>query len=238
MLKYKCLVLDHDDTVFDSTKDIHYPVFMSALNELRPGMKMTLDEYNLACFDPGFGEYCNDILKLSEEEMELQLANWDNYVKEHIPSYYEGFDKILKKQKSEGGLICVVSHSLSDNIKRDYIESFGLTPDMIFGWDKGDGYRKPNPFPLEEIMRVYNLKPDELLMVDDLKPGFDMAKKCKVDFACAGWEKTTPLIKDFMKKNCDYYLETVDELYNLLFSDEKNQISNRVGEWECWERKN
>lgn len=217
MLKYKCLVLDHDDTVFDSTKDIHYPVFMNALKELRPQMKMTLEEYNLACFDPGFGEFCSDVLKLTEEEMEYQLVNWDNYVKKHIPSYYEGFDKILKQQKAEGGLICVVSHSLSDNIKRDYLESFGIIPDMIFGWDMGDGCRKPDPFPLKEIMKKYKLKPEELLMVDDLKPGFDMAKRCNVDFACAGWEKNTPLIKEFMKKNCDYYFENVDELYKLLF---------------------
>lgn len=217
MLKYKCLVLDHDDTVFDSTKDIHYPVFMNALKELRPEMKMTLEEYNLACFDPGFGEFCSDVLKLTEEEMEYQLINWDNYVKKHIPSYYEGFDKILKQQKAKGGLICVVSHSLSDNIKRDYLESFGIIPDMIFGWDMGDGCRKPDPFPLKEIMKKYKLKPEELLMVDDLKPGFDMAKRCNVDFACAGWEKNTPLIKEFMKKNCDYYFENVDELYKLLF---------------------
>lgn len=217
MLKYKCLVLDHDDTVFDSTKDIHYPVFMRALKELRPEMKMTLEEYNLACFDPGFGEFCSDVLKLTEEEMEYQVVNWDNYVKNHVPSYYEGFDKILKQQKEEGGLICVVSHSLSDNIKRDYLESFGIIPDMIFGWDMGDGCRKPDPFPLKEIMKKYKLKPEELLMVDDLKPGFEMAKKCNVDFACAGWEKNTPLIKEFMKKNCDYYFENVDELYKLLF---------------------
>lgn len=216
-MKYKCLVLDHDDTVFDSTKDIHYPVFMEALKELRPGMTMSRDEYNMACFDPGFSEFCNEVLKLTEEEMEYQLNNWDKYVKEHIPSYYEGFDKILEQQKAEGGLICVVSHSLSDNIRRDYIESFGIEPDMILGWDMGEGCRKPDPFPLQEIMKKFKLKPEELLMVDDLKPGFDMAKKCNVDFACAGWEKETQLIKDFMRKNCDYYLEEVDDLYNLLF---------------------
>ena len=27
MLKYKCLVLDHDDTVVQTTKDIHFPSF-------------------------------------------------------------------------------------------------------------------------------------------------------------------------------------------------------------------
>ncbi len=27
-LKYKCLVLDHDDTVMDSTRLIHHPAFL------------------------------------------------------------------------------------------------------------------------------------------------------------------------------------------------------------------
>lgn len=217
MLRYKCLVLDHDDTVFDSTREIHYPVFKKALQELRPGMDITLEEYKLFSFEPGFGKYCSDILKLTEEEMEYQLINWDNYVKKHTPCFYEGFDEIIKKHKAEGGLVCVVSHSLSDNIERDYIESFGLAPDMIFGWDRGEGQRKPDPFPLEEIMRQYNLKPEELLMVDDLKPGYDMAKKCNVDFAYAGWENNALQIEKFMKRNSDYYLEAVEELEKLLF---------------------
>ncbi|HOK48860.1 MAG TPA: hydrolase, partial [Sedimentibacter sp.] len=30
-MKYKCLVLDHDDTAVKSTPDIHYPSFVKAL---------------------------------------------------------------------------------------------------------------------------------------------------------------------------------------------------------------
>ena len=36
-LKYKCLVLDHDDTVMDSTRLIHHPAFLVFLKEVRPG---------------------------------------------------------------------------------------------------------------------------------------------------------------------------------------------------------
>ena len=28
MLKYRCLVLDHDDTTVDSTATVHYPCFV------------------------------------------------------------------------------------------------------------------------------------------------------------------------------------------------------------------
>jgi phosphoglycolate phosphatase len=45
-LKYKCLILDHDDTSVKSTPDIHYPSFVQALKELRPNEKpITFEEF-------------------------------------------------------------------------------------------------------------------------------------------------------------------------------------------------
>ena len=37
MLKYPCLVLDHDDTVVQSEATINYPFFCYILNRFRPG---------------------------------------------------------------------------------------------------------------------------------------------------------------------------------------------------------
>jgi phosphoglycolate phosphatase/pyrophosphatase PpaX len=37
MLKYKCLVLDHDDTVVQSEATVNYPCFLLALEKFRPG---------------------------------------------------------------------------------------------------------------------------------------------------------------------------------------------------------
>ncbi len=104
MLKYKCLVLDHDDTVVRSTPEIHFPVFKNTLFKLRPSIEITLDEFMMYCFDPGFNSLC-----------------------------------------------------------------------------------------------------------------FDMAKSCNVDFASAGWSHTNSLIIEFMKKNCDYYFNKVEELEKFLF---------------------
>ena len=46
-MKYKCLVLDHDDTVVDSTAEIHFPAFVEYLKIARPGLadKYTLTSY-------------------------------------------------------------------------------------------------------------------------------------------------------------------------------------------------
>lgn len=61
-------------------------------------------------------------------------------------------------------------------------------------------------------MRRYDLVPSELLMIDDLKPGYDMARRCGVDFAAVGWSNDIPEIESFMRRNCGLYFKTVDEL--------------------------
>ena len=86
----------------------------------------------------------------------------------------------------------------------------------VFGWEQPPERRKPNPWPLEEIMRRLGLAPEELLMIDDLKPGFDMAHSCGVDFAAAGWAYDVPQIEDFMRRNSDFYFKTVQELADFL----------------------
>ena len=47
------------------------------------------------------------------------------------------------------------------------------------------------------------LEKTDLLMLDDLKPGYDMARAAGVDFAAAGWAYDVPEIEAFMRKNCD-----------------------------------
>lgn len=80
----------------------------------------------------------------------------------------------------------MVSHSERSNIERDYSFHVGFIPDAIFGWDLPKAQRKPNPFPILEILERFNLQSTGAFMVDDLKPGLDMAKSCHVDFAAAG----------------------------------------------------
>ena len=56
-------------------------------------------------------------------------------------------------------------------------------------------------------------------MVDDLKPGYDMARAAGVDFAAAGWAYDVPEIEAFMRKNCDFYFKTVQEFGTFLEED-------------------
>ena len=218
-LQYKCLVVDHDDTVMNSTKHVHHPSFLVALEELRPGVTMDLDTYFRINFDPGFLPYCEDVLHFTKEEFDRELEIWQAYVKTHVPEVFPGVAKILKEQISRGGYVCVSSHSFKHNILRDYAANGLPVPTLVYGWELPRELRKPNPYALDEIMRILNLKPDELLMVDDLKPGYDMAKTRGVPFAAAGWAYDVPEIRAFLQKNCPLYFDTPDALYQYLFTE-------------------
>lgn len=218
-IKYRCLVLDHDDTVVKSTPEIHYPSFVEALKVLRPDMKLlSLEEFVSYCFNPGFLPLCKDILKFNKDEQEYQYKIWKSYTKTKVPSFYPGFSELIKEYKKSGGIICVVSHSESEQIARDYMSNCNFTPDLIFGWELEEHQRKPNPYPILEIMKKFNLDNNEILVVDDLKPGLDMARECNITFAGAGWSHIIPEIKDFMEKNSDYYFSTVESFSEFILS--------------------
>lgn len=217
MLKYKCLVLDHDDTVVMSSPQIHYPSFRISMKTLRPECNLSYEEFMNYCFDPGFYPLCTDILRLSEEEMRFQYDSWMHYVENHIPSFYPGIKELIQRQKACGGFVCVVSHSNAQNIRRDYASAGAAEPDLVFGWELGEGKRKPAPYPLQKIMEEFGLKPSDLLVIDDLKPGLEMAEQCRVDFACAGWSHDILKISEYMKQNSAYYFRKVPDLEHFLF---------------------
>ena len=219
MTRYRCLVLDHDDTAVMSTPCIHYPSFMNTLRRLRPDVKLSLSEYVRLSFDPGFEKLCYDILHFTQEEMAWQLENWHCFVRATIPDFHPGMKEVILRQKAEGGLVCVVSHSYSHFILRDY-EKAGLpAPDCVLGWEEGSEKQKPHPWPLEEIMRRFDLTAQDILVVDDLKPGFDMARAAGCDFAGALWAYESEDIRRMMEKGCEggRALHSVDALGALLF---------------------
>ena len=66
-------------------------------------------------------------------------------------------------------------------------------------------------------MRRLSLPPEQLLLVDDLKPGLDMARACGVLFTGAGWGNDLPQVEAYLRANSDYYFKTVDAFEEFLF---------------------
>lgn len=219
MTRYKCLVLDHDDTAVMSTAAVHYPSFVETLQALRPGGTMTLSEYNRLCFDPGFERMCYDLLHFTQDEMAWQLTHWQRYVEAHVPPFHPGMPEVIRRQKAEGGLVCVISQSYSRFVRRDY-EAAGLPPpDRTLGWELGPDMQKPHPAPLRTLMAEYSLSPSDVLVVDDLKPGFDMARAVGCACAAALWgHADDPAMLRLMQSDGDVLpLSNPRKLYEYLF---------------------
>ena len=220
MLKYPCLVLDHDDTTVNSTATVHYPCFVEYMEKYFPDVHLTLEEYFRYNFDPGVVEMFTKICGMTWEQMLDEEAYWKEYVRHHVPKAYPGIREILLEQKKRGGKVCVVSHSFTENILRDYRENGLPEPLAVYGWECPRERRKPSPWAVGEIMRDLGVSREEVLVVDDLKPGYDMARAAGVDFACAGWSGRVPEIERFMRATGCRYLERVEDLGAFLFGEE------------------
>ncbi len=219
MLRWKCLVLDHDDTVVQSEATVNYPFFVEFLREYRPDMTITAHEYISECFHPGYGDMCRRRFGLTQAEMEIEYRAWKEYIKTHVPAAYPGMERIIRRQKEAGGLVCVISQSAQENILRDYAVHFGIIPDAVYGWDTEPQHRKPSPWALTQIMRQYALTPEDILVLDDMKQAVPMARGVGVAIGFAGWGRADfPEIVEEMGHLCDYSFLSTASLEDFLFN--------------------
>jgi len=219
--RYRCLIIDHDDTAVESTAAIHYPAHLAALKILRPGRTPpTLDEFFLVNFH-GFMEYLTGELSLTEPELVRAFDMWRQWTAGRIPLFYPGFLALLRDYRTAGGKIAVVSHSEARSIEEHYRAADGepFMPDLVFGWHNDAALRKPSPWPVKEALRRLGCTPDEAVVVDDLKPGLLMSQACGVRFVAAGWAHRVAEIETYMRAHASAYCTSVDDLRTILFVD-------------------
>ena len=221
-IRYKCLILDHDDTAVNSTATIHHPAHIKIMEELRPGVPaISLLGWFEKNFDPGIMEYMKKELGFSQEEIMREYEIWREYTTSRIPDFYPGFLDVLSRFKQEGGIITVISHSEKDLIIRDYRAAGAdprTIPELIFGWDYDDNKRKPHPWPVEQILQHFTLDPAEALILDDLRPAVQMGRAAGVDVAAAGWGHDIPVIRRYMQEHCTAYFHRVEEFGEYILS--------------------
>ena len=218
MLKYKCLVLDHDDTVVQTERYIGFPYFKQYIEQIRPGQTVNFEEYVHDCSGMVFADMCRARWNMTDEECAAEYKGWCAYYSSHEHPIFPGIDRIIRRQKEEGGLVCVVSLSPARDILRDYETHFGILPDDLYDHDMPPHMRKPNTYPLEQIMEKFSLKPDEILVVDDLKLAWMMAHPLGVKVAYAAWSKIEfPDLTAEMREICDYSFDSTADLEKFLF---------------------
>jgi phosphoglycolate phosphatase-like HAD superfamily hydrolase len=216
---YRCLVVDHDDTSVMSSPLVHYPAHVEALRRLRPATApIGLEGWLRKNFHPGFLAYLRDELGMSRAEVEASYRVWREFTAAIVPDFFPGMREILAEHKRRGGILVVASHSEADTIERDYRAagakgppSAAVMPDLVFGWTEDETRRKPHPYPVLATMERYGLRREEILVLDDLKPGADMAKAAGVDFAAAGWGHAILEIREAIQAGSRWYFESVAE---------------------------
>lgn len=216
-MKYKCLVLDHDDTVVNSSQSIHYPAFLHTLKTLRPNEDyLTFEDFNHHCFIYGFYHLCKTRYQFSEEEMEIEYKIWKSHTQSKQADPFVGWKELLLKFKELGGKIVVVSYSESKEIRRDYIEHFGFEPDLIFAHDHGKDKLKPYPYPIHKLIEELKVTQDSILVIDDMPVGYEMAMNANVDFIWAQWAYYDERLDQHISKSNNKSLNNINDLYEIL----------------------
>lgn len=218
-MRYRCVILDHDDTIVNSTKTVHYPCYAEFVRKFYPEKPVvSFEDYIRYNFHPGVVEFFRNIVGLSEEESLRESAYWNAYVKKHVPEAYPGIRELLYDFRAAGGIITVISHSYKENLLRDYRENGLPEPLLAFGWEVPRDKRKPHPDTVFEILSAFDLKPEECVMLDDMRPGLDMARSAGIAFAAAGWGNPVPEVKEYMTEHADWYFGSVREFREFLFT--------------------
>ena len=116
-----------------------------------------------------FNEANKNLLKpqnMTDEECEREYNGWKEYYSANTHPIFPGMDRIIHRQKDLGGLVCVATLSPKADIMRDYAQHFHMEPDAVYDHDMPRHMRKPNPYPLLDIMQRYDLKPEEILAIE------------------------------------------------------------------------
>ncbi len=218
--RYRCILIDHDDTAVDSTSAIHYPAHVEALRVLRPGRTPpTVDQWLISNFH-GIMEYLAGDLAMTKEELVAEFEIWQSFTRTRVPPFFPGFLDLLQEYRVRGGKVAVISHSEVETIERHYrsARTPPFMPDLIFGWEHDESRRKPSPWPVQEALRRLGCTADETLVVDDLKPGVLMARATGVAIAAAGWSHRVDEIERYMRTEADMYCPCIDDLAAILLS--------------------
>ena len=218
MLKYPCLVLDHDDTVVQTERAIGYPYFREYLKKIRPGTDISFREYVHTFHNAVFADVCRERWQFTEAEQKEEYGNWQIYRRNTVAPLYPGIDSVIRRQKAEGGLVCVVSLSDREDVLHDYRHHFGFEPDAVYGKELPRHQRKPDPWPILDIMARFALKSEQMLMVDDMPLGWSMATKAGIDTVFAGWSRPDfPELMTEMMEICKYSFDSPEKLEEFLF---------------------
>ena len=223
-IKYKAIMLDHDDTTVDSTPTINYMSYVNFCNKVmkdKPWYKMmNIQEWYQLMWVNGYDDHIENVMKLNKEEQDLEYNMWKSYISDKHPKFFPGFHEMLVEYKKRGGIIAIVSHSDETAIRRHYAEYEGgekIEPDVVYGYVRGKPeLNKPNVYPVEDLKKKYNLKNEEICVIDDLASGLIMGNRAGIDAIGVLYGEGHESVADEIRKISQYVFDTVQELADFL----------------------
>ena len=114
-MRYRCLVLDHDDTSVQSTPTVHYPAYVETMRRLRPQLTpATREEFTRLWFESRFMETCRDVYRFTPEEMQFQDDNWKEFMQQRVPELFDGLPQIIRRLTEKMPQTLIASGLLQD----------------------------------------------------------------------------------------------------------------------------
>ena len=217
---FRCLVLDHDDTLVDSTRTVHYPAHRAFMRKYRPlAEPCSLADWFRRNADPGIETYLKGNLGLSEAEWAEEFRIWSLFLKEGHPPFYTPLPRLLRRFTRRGGILCVISNGDEATIRQQYrrlFKTFSVPLHHLQAWHPDPRRRKPSPDPLRFLLKRFDLDPREVLVLDDLPHGLLMAQKLGVPYVWAGWSQGLEEVLSILPRPPDACLRHPAHLERLL----------------------
>lgn len=212
--KVKLLLVDHDDTAVESSREIHWPAHVAVMGELRPHQQAcSFETWMEKNHSPGIRSFLFDEIGFTLQEREREVAVWRSFTARITPRFFPGFLHVLRDFAAAGGVVGVVSHSEEAIIRRHYRErGEGFEPAFVYAWNEHDRSKmKPAPFPVLDCLARCGLAKEDCAVLDDLSPGIEMARAAGVAALGAGWGHSVQSVARDMRAICDEYFTTVED---------------------------
>jgi phosphoglycolate phosphatase-like HAD superfamily hydrolase len=164
----------------------------------------------------GFEHLCKERYQFNNEEMLIEYTIWKSFTQSKQAQPFDGWKELLNTFRNQGGKIVVVSYSESKEILRDYQDHFGFKPDLIFAYDHGPEKLKPHTYPIYTLMETLQINTDEILVIDDMPVGYEMAQKAQVDFIWAQWAFFDDTLNEHIKKTSYRACNNVYTLFEIM----------------------
>ena len=165
----------------------------------------------------------NGIKKLCERALKGNLEYLDEVYKEMLNHYYKNYnvcttkydyiDDIIKLIKDKNLLIGIISNKKEEVLKKLVKEQFGDVFDFVIG---DSGIRKPDPYNINKISDLYNIKNNEILYIGDSNVDIETVKnaKCKGAYVSYGYRS----YDDMKKLGAEPLFKSSFELYQYMLN--------------------